>query len=191
MLPPGAGDTLLALARAAIGERWGGAPAPHADAGWLHQPGATFVTLTMHGQLRGCVGTIVAHRSLGRDVAANAVAAAFHDHRFAPLRQDEFEALRIEVSLLSALEPLAFGDEAEALAQLRPGVDGVLLECGRRRGTFLPQMWERLRAPATFLAHLKVKAGLHASYWDDTITLSRYTVTSWHEAPEAGGTSGA
>ena len=188
MLPPEAGSTLWAIARAAIGERWGAAPAPHSDAAWLHRPGAAFVTLTVDRRLRGCVGTIEAYRPLFRDVAGNAVAAAFGDARFRQLRQDEFDALRIEVSLLSVLEPLAFRDEADALAQLRPGIDGVVLGCGRRRSTFLPQVWERLPDPASFLASLKVKAGLHAVYWDDTITLARYTVTSWRE-PEAPGTT--
>ena len=106
MLPPDAGPMLLALARAAIGERWGGDPAPASDAGWLQQPGATFVTLAVAGALRGCVGTVEAYRPLSADVTANAVAAAFHDGRFPPLRHDEFDILAVEVSLLSALEPL-------------------------------------------------------------------------------------
>ncbi len=184
MLPPDAGDILLPLARAAIGERWGQAPAPYSDAGWLHQPGASFVTLKLHGDLRGCIGTIEPHRSLAQDVRANAIAAAFEDTRFGALSPDELDAVRIEVSVLSPLEPLHFESRDEALGLLRPGVDGVLLACGRRRATFLPQMWARFRDPQTFIAHLTIKAGLPAGYWDDTMTLSRYAVTSWHEAPE-------
>lgn len=191
MLPLDVGDTLLALARAAIGLRWGGDPGPSHDAGWLQQPGATFVTLAVAGALRGCVGTVEAYRPLSTDVTANAVAAAFRDGRFPPLRQDEFCAVRIEVSLLSPVEPLTCRSEAEACALLRPGVDGVLLACGARHATFLPQVWARLRDPVEFLGHLRVKAGLPARHWDEATTLSRYTVTSWHEpAPGPGAPRG-
>ena len=188
MLPPDAGPTLLALARAAIGERWGGDPAPAGDAGWLQQPGATFVTLAVAGALRGCVGTVEPYRPLSADVTANAVAAAFHDGRFPPLRHDEFDILAVEVSLLSALEPLPCRSAAEACARLRPGVDGVVLACGRRRATFLPQVWARVQGPEEFLALLRVKAGLPATHWDEATTLRRYTVTAWHQpAPAAVG----
>jgi AmmeMemoRadiSam system protein A len=175
-----AGDTLIALARAAIGARWGAPQVPH-DAQWLQEPGASFVTVTLHGDLRGCIGTLEAYRPLREDVAANAVAAAFHDRRFRPLEFREFDRIRIEVSVLSAVEPLASASEEEALGLLRPGVDGVLFECAHGRGTFLPQMWERFRDPRVFLGHLKLKIGLRADYWDASARLSRYTVTAWHE----------
>lgn len=179
-VPPGGGETLLALARGAIGARWG-ATGPTADAAWLRRPGAAFVTLRHQGELRGCVGTIEARRPLADDVCANAVAAAFHDGRFRPLRCEEFDAARIEVSVLSAVEPLAFEGLEGALRALRPGLDGVLLEHGWHRATFLPQMWERFADPRRFLDQLLVKAGLPAGFWDDAVRLSRYTVASWHE----------
>ena len=127
-LPPNAGDTLLSVARSAIGERLGILPALRSDAGWLLVPGASFVTLRLRGELRGCVGTLDPHRPLGEDVQANAVAAAFRDSRFLPLGRDEFDRVRVEVSVLSPIEPLAFGDEEEALEVLRPGLDGVVFQ---------------------------------------------------------------
>ena len=129
------GAALLALARSAIGAELGvpeRAVAAHAA---LAAPGATFVTLRRDGALRGCIGSLEAHRPLGADVRANAVAAAFRDPRFAPLAVHEFHATVVEVSLLSTSEVLACVDEQHALAQLRPGIDGVILEagCGARR----------------------------------------------------------
>ena len=139
-----AGRILVPLARSAIGRELGQNPPATADADWLHSPGATFVTLTQDGQLRGCIGTLAAHRSLADDVTANAIAAAFRDPRFKPLTNDEFTAVRIEVSLLSPAEPLTCDDEAGALAQLRPDIDGVIFQYGHHRSTFLPQVWEQL-----------------------------------------------
>ena len=150
-------------------------------ADWLRTPGACFVTLTQDGTLRGCIGTVDAWRPLGLDVRANAVAAAVHDRRFPPLRPEELDRTRIEVSVLSPPEPIDCSDEADALATLRPGVDGVVLACGRRRATFLPQVWQRLPDPATFLTALRRKAGLPPDFWSDDVKLSRYTVTAWEE----------
>ncbi|MCL2524742.1 MAG: AmmeMemoRadiSam system protein A [Betaproteobacteria bacterium] len=176
------GNSLLRLARNAIGESFGLAPQPVAEhAGW-HEPGATFVTLTQRGALRGCIGNLTAWRPLADDVAANARAAAFRDPRFKPLTAGEFADIRVEVSLLSPAEPLPCRDEAEALALLRPHIDGVILSAGRRRATFLPQVWEQLPQPAAFLAHLKRKAGLPADYWADDLRLECYTVEKWREA---------
>jgi AmmeMemoRadiSam system protein A len=175
------GDRLLALARGAIARQLGLGAAPHDDADWLKVPGATFVTLTQHGRLRGCIGSLEAWRSLGEDVMANALAAAFRDPRFPPLEADELARTQVEVSLLSPQTPMPVRDEADALAQLRPGIDGVVLECGAHRGTFLPQVWEQLPRPADFLRHLKLKAGLPGDFWDPGIQLSRYTVTKWKE----------
>jgi AmmeMemoRadiSam system protein A len=110
------------------------------------------------------------------------VAAAFRDPRFEPLTKAEFATIEIEVSLLSAMEGLHCDDEAGALAQLRPGIDGVVLHYGHYRSTFLPQVWEQLPGRAEFLAHLKHKAGLPPHFWDSEMKLSRYTVFKWREA---------
>ena len=175
------GSTLLKLARSEIASKLGQAVTVPAHAGWLLEPGASFVTLTRQGELRGCIGTLEAHRPLGIDVRENAVAAAFRDPRFMPLSREEFEAVRVEVSLLSPTEPLEARDESAALVALRPNVDGVVFEYGHYRSTFLPQVWEQLPEPAEFLAHLKRKAGLPADFWADQVRLSRYTVSKWKE----------
>jgi hypothetical protein len=175
------GKVLLGLVRDAIAEALGAPPKPLPREDWLQEYGATFVTLTQCGQLRGCIGSLQAHRPLVEDIRHNACAAAFQDPRFAPLERDELEATCCEVSLLSPAEPMQFKDEADALAQLRPGIDGVILEYGRYRSTFLPQVWEQLPDPQQFMAHLKHKAGLPGDFWDGGIRLSRYTVTKWCE----------
>jgi len=175
------GKILLAIARASIGSAFGRTLLPDTSAPWLAEAGATFVTLTQNGELRGCIGSLEAHRPLLDDVQANARAAAFRDTRFAPLTEDEFDRTRVEVSLLSAVQPLTFRDEQDALAQLRPGVDGVLLEYGHHRGTFLPQVWEQLPRKEDFMAHLKYKAGLPPDFWAEGVKLSRYTVEKWKE----------
>ena len=143
--------------------------------------GACFVTLTQKGRLRGCMGSLDAQRPLLDDVKANAVAAATRDWRFAPLTPEELPLTRIEVSLLSPLEPLTFTSEADALAQLRPGVDGVVFECGRYRSTFLPQVWAQLPTRQEFMARLKYKSGLSADFWSDEVRLYRYSVQKWSE----------
>ena len=148
----------------------------------LALPGATFVTLTQNGALRGCIGSLEAHRPLDQDVRANAVAAAFRDPRFAPLTLAELPRTRVEVSLLTAPVPMSFSSEADALRQLRPHVDGIILVAGRRRSTFLPQVWEQLPEPRRFLARLKQKAGLPADWWSDEVRLQRYEVQKWKEA---------
>ena len=176
------GDFLLKLARAAIAEKLGHQRLPIIQPAWLAEPGATFVTLTQNGELRGCIGTLEAHRPLGVDVRENAVAAAFRDPRFMPLTLAEFDDTRVEVSLLSASEPLIVASEQDALAVLRPNIDGVVFEYRHYRSTFLPQVWEQLPEPAEFLAHLKRKAGLDASFWAGDVRLSRYTVNKWKEA---------
>lgn len=176
------GAVLLRLARAAIGEKLG-KPAP-ADVSHekLQEPGATFVTLTQQGQLRGCIGSLEAHRPLALDVRENALAAAFRDPRFSPLVVEEFEFTSVEVSLLTPAAPMAFRDEADFLAQLRPGVDGIVFQYGRHRSTFLPQVWESLPDPNMFMRQLKRKAGLPPNFWHETVTISRYEVTKWKEA---------
>lgn len=178
---PELGPTLLQLARAAIAHRFGQALPAIADLPELHQPGATFVTLTQQGDLRGCIGSLEAWRPLLTDVQENACAAAFRDPRFSPLSEAELTRTRVEVSLLTPAELVRWRDEADALAQLRPNIDGVIFTAGHHRSTFLPQVWEQLPDPAEFMAHLKQKAGLSASYWGPNIELERYTVKKWQE----------
>jgi AmmeMemoRadiSam system protein A len=179
--PAAAGPVLLAIARAAVGSALDEPlPAPE-DAPWLKKRGACFVTLTQRGRLRGCMGSLDARQPLLADVKENAVAAATRDWRFAPLTPEELPLTRIEVSLLSPLEPMTFTSEADALAQLRPGVDGVVFECGRYRSTFLPQVWEQLPTPQEFMARLKYKSGLPADFWSDEVGLQRYSVQKWKE----------
>jgi uncharacterized protein len=170
------GQLLTALARAAIaaefGAPWPDLPRP----AWLDEPAATFVTLTLHGRLRGCIGSLEAHLSLYDDVMHNARAAAFGDPRFPPLAADELPAVRIEVSVLTAPQPLEFSSEADALRRLRPGVDGVIFQYGARRATLLPQVWEQLPEPSEFLAHLKRKAGLPPDFRAEGMRLAVYQV---------------
>jgi len=176
------GGILIPIARAAITETLG--LSSHADeqATWLQDKAACFITLTQKGNLRGCIGTLEAHRSLLEDVKHNARAAAFHYIRFSPLSRDELDITEIEISLLSAMKPLHFSDEQQALAQLKPGIDGVVFESGIYRSTFLPQVWEQLPNTRDFMSHLKTKAGLSADFWSDEIKLSTYTVSKWKEA---------
>jgi AmmeMemoRadiSam system protein A len=182
-LPPDAGLLLLPLARQSIATALrlpSPVPAPAATP-WLRAPGASFVTVTLGGQLRGCIGSLGAHRPLGRDVADNARAAALDDPRFPPLTRAEFGLVQLEVSVLSVPEPYACASRADAVAGLRPGVDGVILAAHGRRATFLPQVWDELADPDQFLSHLMRKAGLPATLWDDTVRLERYTVTAFLE----------
>jgi len=182
-LPSDAGPILTGLARAAIARRLRlPATLPADGAKWLDAPGATFVTLTQAGTLRGCIGSLVAHRALRDDVVSNAQAAAFGDPRFPPLRASELAGTSIEVSVLSEPEPMAFTSRDDALAQLRPGVDGVILGAGFHRATFLPQVWEELPDKEQFIRHLFRKAGLPPDYWGDDVSISRYAVTAFPEA---------
>lgn len=177
------GAYLLRIARSAIAERLHvGGPARTGDVpGWASEPGAAFVTLTLDGRLRGCIGSLRARRPLAEDVRDNALAAAFRDPRFPPLTRAEFDRVHIEVSVLSPAVPMSFAGRTDALAHLRPGVDGVVLEAGGHRATFLPQVWEQLPSPETFVRHLLRKAGLPEDYWGPDVRLSRYTVTAFEE----------
>ena len=136
---------------------------------------ATFITLEKNQQLRGCIGMLQATRSLLEDVANNAYSAAFKDPRFPALEKQELEHIEIHISILSAPEPLYFSSEQDLLAQLHPGIDGLILEEGSKRGTFLPTVWQSLPEPEKFLAHLKQKAGFSENYWSDTLKIQRYT----------------
>lgn len=141
----------------------------------LMQKRATFVTLTIGGRLRGCIGMLEACRPLAEDVAENARAAAFEDPRFPPLTLPELAKLEIHISILSPSEEMVFSSESDLLRQIRPGVDGLILQEGFRRGTFLPSVWAELPEKELFLTHLKLKAGLPADYWSDTLRVFRYT----------------
>lgn len=176
------GLVLLSIARAAIAESFGvESSAVNELSPWLQQAGACFVTLTQYGQLRGCIGSLAPYRPLLLDVKANAQAAAFHDPRFPPLTLAELPHTVVEVSLLSPMQMMYFTSEQDALAQLRPSVDGIVFEYGAHRSTFLPQVWEQLPKPADFMAHLKLKAGLAAGFWESQVKLYRYTVNKWQE----------
>ncbi|MDH5546677.1 MAG: AmmeMemoRadiSam system protein A [Gammaproteobacteria bacterium] len=176
---------LLDIARASIenGLRVGVAlepvtgnyPAP------LQELRATFVTLKKTGELRGCIGTLSAIRPLVNDVAHNAYAAAFEDPRFPSMQSKELPDTTLSISILSEATPISFGSEQDLIAQLRPGVDGLIISDGYHRATFLPSVWESLESPEEFLNHLKHKAGLSPSYWSDTLKAQRYTSFSIDE----------
>jgi len=178
------GTVLLAHARHAIEtlfERRDGRALPEAP--FLDEPGATFVTLRRHGDLRGCIGSLEADRALRVDVARNARAAALHDPRFEPLAEIELEGLSIEVSLLSPPQPLDFRDEHDLLRQLAEARDGVVLEAGRFRSTFLPQVWEQLPDKTEFFSHLAAKAGCAPSAWrGHGVSVSTYRVEAFAES---------
>lgn len=172
---------LIGLARAAIAEELG-VPLPADESrAWLHLDGACFVTLTTRGRLSGCIGSLDAERPLLADVRSNARAAAFHDRRFPRLTAPELDHTTVDVSVLSAATPMTFADEEDALGQLRPDVDGVVLAYGERRSTLLPRVWRHLPDPWDFLAALKHKAGLPTTLRSDRLRLSRFTVTEFRE----------
>jgi AmmeMemoRadiSam system protein A len=145
----------------------------------LREHRASFVTLQKYGELRGCIGTLEAARPLVEDVAHNAFAAAFQDPRFPPLATPELAELEIHISVLTPAVPMSFESEQDLLRQIRPGIDGLVLEEGLRRGTFLPSVWESLPEARDFLNHLKLKAGLPPDYWSPTLHVSRYTTESF------------
>jgi len=178
-----AGRVLIGMARASIEARLAMREPPRADgAAWLAQPGATFITLMREGRLRGCIGSLAPHRSLGEDVIANAQAAAFSDPRFPPMTLAEWPSVQTEVSLLSPARPLRFADEDDLLAKIVPGEDGLILEASGRRGTFLPQVWESLPDKQQFLAQLRLKAGLPADFRLARCRVLRYRVAKWKQS---------
>lgn len=208
------GDVLLRLARTAIQEHLGvGSESAGGNAGgsldsvvaglesgevdntqaiikrypWLRQPGACFVTLTEGGALRGCIGSLIAQRPLGEDVAAHAVDAAARDPRFLPVQADEYPQLSIEVSVLSKPTPMAVNSRQGLEQALRPGKDGLIISDGRHQATFLPQVWDELPEPHDFVSHLLAKAGLRANHdWrDGSIHCSRYAVTAYKEKEQS------
>lgn len=140
---------------------------------------ASFVTLNRAGQLRGCIGHLEAVMPLVADVAANAYAAAFQDPRFTPLHRTEFADLAIHLSVLTPAIPLEFSSEADLLKQIRPGIDGLILQDGFAKGTFLPSVWESLPEAKDFWQHLKRKAGLPINHWSDQVRVWRYETESF------------
>ncbi|MEE9211058.1 MAG: AmmeMemoRadiSam system protein A [Phycisphaeraceae bacterium] len=158
-----------------------GQPLPFDPAAYpppLLEPRATFVTLRLARELRGCIGTLEPIRPLVHDIIHNAFNAAFNDPRFAPLPRQEFDGLDVHLSILSPHEPLECEDEDDLVRKLQPGVDGLILQDGLHRGTFLPAVWESLPDPRRFIAQLKLKAGLSTTHWSDTIQFYRYTAES-------------
>lgn len=178
-------ETLLEIARDAIRHGLAAGRAPDFDAGDvpedLRVPGAAFVTLTLDGQLRGCIGSLQAYRPLAADISDNAYNAAFRDPRFPPLKPAELDRLHLHISILTPPEPVEFASEDDLLAQLRPGVDGLIIAAAGRRGTFLPSVWEQLPERHDFLRHLKLKAGLPPDYWSDDVAVWRYATESIEE----------
>lgn len=131
----------------------------------LCQPGASFVTLTRSGELRGCIGALEASLPLVEDVSEHAAAAAIHDYQFPPVQPEELETIEIEISRLTKPTPLEYQNATDLLRLLRPGIDGVVLQDGLRRATFLPQVWEKIPDPAMFLDHLCDKMGVPYDLW--------------------------
>jgi MEMO1 family protein len=136
---------------------------------------ASFVTIKLDGKLRGCIGSLIPHRSLILDVATNAVKAGFQDPRFKPMTADELARAKIEISILSNPAPMSFKSEADLIAQLRPDVDGLIMRDGQNSGLFLPSVWESLPKAQEFLTGLKRKASLPETHWSNTLTIQRFT----------------
>lgn len=148
----------------------------------LRAPGASFVTLTKLGKLRGCIGTLSARSPLAEDVRQHAVDAALYDHRFYPVQPDEIQSINIEVSVLSEPQAIPTLDPTLIPKLLRPGVDGVVILCGDRRATFLPQVWEKIPTPEQFLSMLCEKASIPSNAWmRGEVEILVYQVDSFHE----------
>ncbi len=188
-LSPEERQVILSLAREAITRAVRGQEPPPVDLDSLpeslRRDGASFVTLTTHRDLRGCIGSLEARQPLALDIRDNAVSAAFRDPRFPPMQEKELEDLRVEVSVLSAPEPLSYASPDDLIAQLRPGVDGVVIESGWNRATFLPQVWEKLPDPRQFLEHLCLKAYLPAdAYRKPGLDIYTYQVEKFEEGED-------
>lgn len=147
----------------------------------LLEMGASFVTLRREGQLRGCIGSLVATEPLLQDIVHNTDAAARRDPRFPPVEPGDLASIRLDVSVLTPPEPMRVHDENDLLNQLRPGVDGLILQLGNRRATFLPSVWVSLAEPKSFLEHLRLKAGLPGDFWTADLSFSRYEALIFEE----------
>ena len=185
-LSPEEKKTLLALARETIKSSVGHKPLPSLPpekmTPTLKAPGAVFVTLTIGGELRGCIGSLQAFRPLVEDVQQHAIDAAVNDYRFSPVTQIEVPLLKIEISCLSAPVPLPYNSPDELPGLLKPNVDGVVLNDGMRSATFLPQVWEQLPDVNDFLSHLCLKMGASPDAWRrKVLNVSIYHVEEFHE----------
>ncbi len=177
---------LLKLARQSIILAVGGKPLPDLDIGSystvLQSDGASFVTLTEGGELRGCIGTLEPYQTLVQDVCEHAVAAALHDYRFPPLQAYEIPLVKIEISRLTLPQPVRYENPLDLPGLLRPGIDGVTLRDGFHRATFLPQVWEKIPKPYDFLGHLCQKMGAPSDLWQKKIlSVSIYQVEEFRE----------
>jgi uncharacterized protein len=177
---------LLAVATDVIGDALLGRPArpPHPQE-WtdaVASPGASFVTLERDGELLGCIGTLTPDEPLVVDVARHALAAAFADPRLPPVTVADYATMTVKVSVLSTPETIAASTHDELLERLRPGVDGVLVECEHRRATLLPTVWRHLRDPREFVAALWQKAGMRPGTWPPTTRVARYTTDEFADA---------
>ena len=181
--------TLLALARQAITRQAHGEEIPDIDidaaSEGLQKDRASFVTLNKNGQLRGCIGALEARQPLILDVRDNAIGAAFRDPRFPPVKANEVDDLQIEISVLTQPQPLAYEDAADLVSKLRPDVDGVIIQRGWNRATFLPQVWEKLSDPHQFLQRLCQKAFLPPNaYRNGDLAVYTYQVEKFEEERE-------
>ena len=177
---------LLKLARQSLEAGVRGSPLPALELSaltpTLQSEGAAFVTLTVNGELRGCIGALQPYQSLAEDVREHAVAAALEDYRFPPVQENELSKIQIEVSRLTIPVPLEYKSAEELLTKLHPGVDGVILRDGSRRATFLPQVWEKIPDGATFLANLCYKMGAAPDTWRRKhLDVQVYQVEEFHE----------
>lgn len=180
-------QALLSLARQALQAAVNVQPSPHLDYSSLPlvfaEPGATFVTLTRFGQLRGCIGALEPYQPLAADVCEHAAAAALQDYRFRPVQLEELPDIRIEISRLTTPSPVSYLDPQDLLRQLRPGLDGVVLREGFRRATFLPQVWEKIPDSEEFLSHLCNKMGALPDLWrKKKLEVLVYQVEEFQEA---------
>ena len=178
--------TLLRLARQALeaGVRKMPVPAlePSELTTTLQSRGASFVTLTVNGNLRGCIGALEAYQSLVEDIREHAIAAALEDYRFPNVSESELKHIQIEISRLTAPSVLSYIDSTDLLGKLHPGVDGVILRDGFQRATFLPQVWEKIPDPASFLANLCAKMGVAPDLWKQKhLEVLIYQVEEFHE----------
>ena len=177
---------LLRLARESLGQAVKGKKLPNVDLACcpaeFRADGASFVTLTIQGQLRGCIGALEAYQPFVLDVIEHAAAAGVEDYRFHPVSVRELPTIRIEISRLTSPLPLVYADAEDLLHKLRPGVDGVIVRDGRQRATFLPQVWEQLSSPAEFLEHLCHKMGARPDLWRrKNLDVLVYQVEEFHE----------
>jgi AmmeMemoRadiSam system protein A len=179
-------QTLLRIAREAMEHAVRGKKLPSVDEASLTprlcEPGAAFVTLTIDGDLRGCIGALEAYQPLVDDVREHAVAAALEDPRFRPVGETELSRIKLEVSRLTAPRLLEYSSSEDLLTKLRPHVDGVILKNEYRRATFLPQVWEKIPDPEDFLDHLCSKMGAKSNLWRNTkLQVYVYQVEEFHE----------